>query len=149
MGAQSPVNLSDMNIDFHQIELEEGSRDVTTISAGDSLFRYKRLRFDKNSAPEQFENIINQTIAGYPEVTNIVDGMVTSISYLRSLLKLSKDTSKRSKAENKGHLFHLSFQFVALKFGSKFGHKLIQNYNSFAGSNLLVKAGKLGRKGLI
>ena len=27
----------DMNIWFHQIELEEGSRDITTFSAGDSL----------------------------------------------------------------------------------------------------------------
>ena len=43
---------------FHQLELEKGSRDVTTISAGDLLFRYKRLSFGINSAPEQFENMI-------------------------------------------------------------------------------------------
>ena len=42
----------DMNMGFHQIELEESSRDITTFSAGDSLFRYKRLRFGINSARE-------------------------------------------------------------------------------------------------
>ena len=35
----------DMNMGFHQIELEDASRDITTFSAGDSLFRYKRLSF--------------------------------------------------------------------------------------------------------
>ena len=37
---------------FHQIELEKGSRDITTFSAGDSLFRYNRSSVDINSAPE-------------------------------------------------------------------------------------------------
>ena len=35
----------DMNMSVHQVELEEVSRDITTFSAGDSLFRYKRLSF--------------------------------------------------------------------------------------------------------
>ena len=35
----------DMNMGSHQIELEEGSRDITTFSAGDSLYHYKRLSF--------------------------------------------------------------------------------------------------------
>jgi len=29
----------EMNMGFHQTELEESSRDITTFSAGDSLFR--------------------------------------------------------------------------------------------------------------
>ena len=34
-----------MNMEFHQIELEERSRDIATFSAGDSLYHYKRLSF--------------------------------------------------------------------------------------------------------
>ena len=34
-----------INTGFHQIQLEEWSRDVTTFSAGDSLYRYKRPSF--------------------------------------------------------------------------------------------------------
>ena len=37
----------DMNMGFHQIELEEGY----------SLFRYKRISFGINNAPEQYHNI--------------------------------------------------------------------------------------------
>ena len=66
----------DMNMSFHQIELEESSRDITTFSAGDSLFRYKRLSFGINSAPEQYQKIVRQTIAGCPGSTNIADDIV-------------------------------------------------------------------------
>jgi len=46
-----------------QIELEEGSRDITTFSAGDSLYRYKRLSTGVNmNAPEQYQNIIRHSI---------------------------------------------------------------------------------------
>ena len=48
----------DMNMGFHQIKLDESSSDITIFSAGDSLFRYKRLSFDINSAPEQYQNIV-------------------------------------------------------------------------------------------
>ena len=34
-----------MNMEFHQTELEERSRDIATFSAGDSLYHYKRLSF--------------------------------------------------------------------------------------------------------
>ena len=66
----------DMNMGFHQIELEEGSRNITTFSAGDSLFCYKRLSFGINSAPEQYKKIVRQTIAGSPGATNIADDIV-------------------------------------------------------------------------
>ena len=66
----------DMNMRFHQIELEERSRDIKTFSAGDSLYRYKRLSFGENSAPEQYQNIIRQKIDDCPGVTNIADDIV-------------------------------------------------------------------------
>ena len=66
----------DMNMGFHQIELKEGSRDITTFSAGDSLFHYKRLSFGVNSAPEIYQNIVRQTIAGCPGATNIANNIV-------------------------------------------------------------------------
>ena len=66
----------DMNMGFHQIELEEASRDITTFSAGDSLFRYKRLSFGVNSAPERYQNIVRQTIADCPVAINIADDIV-------------------------------------------------------------------------
>ena len=63
----------DMNMGFHQIELDEKSRDITTFSAGDSIYRYKRLSFGINSAPEMYQHIINQVIADCPGADNIAD----------------------------------------------------------------------------
>jgi len=76
MNGSTVFSKLDMNMGFHQIELEEASRDITTFSAGDSLFRYKRLSFGLNSAPEQYQNIIRQTIADCPGATNIADDIV-------------------------------------------------------------------------
>ena len=76
MNGSTVFSKLDMNMGFHHIELEEASRDITTFSAGDSLFRYKRLSFGVNSAPEQYQNIARQTIAGCPGATNIADDTV-------------------------------------------------------------------------
>ena len=59
-----------------QIELEEESRDITTFSDGDSLYRYKRLM--NMNAPEQYQNIIRlwHAIADCPGATNIADDIV-------------------------------------------------------------------------
>ena len=76
MNGNTVFSKLDINMGFHQIELEEGSRDITTFSAGDSLYRYKRLSFGVNSAPEQYQNIIRQTIADCPGATNIADDLV-------------------------------------------------------------------------
>ena len=60
-----------------QIELEEESRDITTFSDGDSLYRYKRLSSGMNmNAPEQYQNIIRHAIADCPGATNIADDIV-------------------------------------------------------------------------
>ena len=90
----------DMNMGFHQIELEEGSRDITTFSADDSLFRYKRLSFGVNSAPEQYQNIVRQTIAGCPRATNITDDIVvhgkTTEEHDRNLVMLLNRLQERN-----------------------------------------------------
>ena len=76
MNGSTVFSKLDMNMCFHQIELEEASRDITTFSAGDSLFRYKRLSFDVNSAPGQYQNIVRQTSADCPGATNLADDIV-------------------------------------------------------------------------
>ena len=89
---------------FHHIELEEGSRDIRTFSAGDSLFRYKRLSFGINSAPEQYQNIIRQTIAGCPGATNIADDIVvhgkTAEDHDRNLITLLDRLQERNLTLN-------------------------------------------------
>ena len=43
----------DLSRGFHQIELDAASRDITAFATHDGIFRYKRLSFAVNAAPEK------------------------------------------------------------------------------------------------
>jgi hypothetical protein len=66
----------DLNMGYHQIELEPQSRNITTFAGPDSLYRYKRLIFGVNMATEKFQHIIGQVIHGCPGANNISDDII-------------------------------------------------------------------------
>ena len=66
----------DLKWGFHQIELEEQSRDVTTFVTHRGLYRYKRLMFRITSAPEKYQKIISDVIQGCDGVANITDDLI-------------------------------------------------------------------------
>ena len=66
----------DLRWGFHQIELEDDSRDITTFATHDGIFRYKRLSFGVNAAPEKYQHIISQAMAGLGGVSNIADDLI-------------------------------------------------------------------------
>lgn len=49
---------------FHQVELTEASRDVTTFITNRGLFRFKRLPFGLVTAPEIFQRIMEEMLSG-------------------------------------------------------------------------------------
>lgn len=49
---------------FHQVELSEDSRDVTTFITNRGLFRFKRLPFGLVTAPEIFQRIMEEMLSG-------------------------------------------------------------------------------------
>ncbi|PFX14782.1 Retrovirus-related Pol polyprotein [Stylophora pistillata] len=69
----SKLNLC---LGFHQTELDEDSRDITTFATHDGLFRYKRLSFGVNSAPEKYQQIIRQVVSDIGGVQNIADDLI-------------------------------------------------------------------------
>ena len=50
----------DLNSAYHQLELDESSRYITTFTTHQRLFRYKRLNFGTSSASEVFQSTIQQ-----------------------------------------------------------------------------------------
>ena len=66
----------DFCMGFHQVKLAEESRDLTTFVTPDGLFRYKRLSFGVNSAPEKFQHIVREVLAGCDGVVNIHDDII-------------------------------------------------------------------------
>ncbi|XP_062713907.1 uncharacterized protein K02A2.6-like [Aedes albopictus] len=49
---------------FHQIELDDDSRDVATFITNKGLFRFKRLPFGLVTAPEIFQRIMEEILSG-------------------------------------------------------------------------------------
>ena len=66
----------DLRWGFHQIELDADSRDITAFATHDGIFRYKRLSFGVNAAPEKYQHIITQSMAGLRGVANIADDLI-------------------------------------------------------------------------
>ncbi|RUA05255.1 MAG: hypothetical protein DSY43_04955 [Gammaproteobacteria bacterium] len=66
----------DLKWGFHQIELEEESRNITTFITHKGLYRYKRLMFGICSAPELYQHIIQQVLVGCEGAYNIHDDII-------------------------------------------------------------------------
>lgn len=66
----------DMNQGFHQVELDEESRDITTFSTPFGLYRYRRLTMGVNASPEYFQYIIQQALSGLEGVQNMADDII-------------------------------------------------------------------------
>ena len=67
----------DLNQGYHQFELDEKSRGITTFSTHCGLFRYKVLNFGTSSAAEIFHEEIRKIIAPIPTcVKNIYDDVL-------------------------------------------------------------------------
>ena len=66
----------DFNKGFHQLELAEESRNMTVFASHVGLYRYKRLNFGVNVAPEIFQNEIRQVLTGLEGTLNISDDII-------------------------------------------------------------------------
>lgn len=66
----------DLKWGYHQLELAEESRVITTFITHKGLYRYKRLMFGISSAPEKYQQVIQQVLQGIEGVKNISDDIV-------------------------------------------------------------------------
>lgn len=61
---------------FHQVEISENSRGITTFITKRGLMRFKRLIFGVCNAPELFQKIMEQILAGLDGVANYMDDII-------------------------------------------------------------------------
>ena len=61
---------------FHQVELSEASRPITTFATHKGVFRYNRLMFGVSSVPEMYQRVIQQVSEGCDGVINIHDDII-------------------------------------------------------------------------
>nr|CAH7764304.1 unnamed protein product [Callosobruchus chinensis] len=61
---------------FHQIEISEPSRYITTFITNKGLFRYKRLMFGITCAPEIFQKILERILQSCEGTVNFIDDIL-------------------------------------------------------------------------
>ena len=66
----------DLKWSYHQIELTEDSRKITTFITHKGLFRYKRLMLGILSAPEMYQQVVQQVLKGIDGCHNISDDII-------------------------------------------------------------------------
>lgn len=66
----------DIKSAYHQIELSEESRDITTFVTEMGLYRYKRLMFGISCAPEIFQRIMRAVLKGCEGTINFIDDIL-------------------------------------------------------------------------
>ena len=66
----------DLRKGYHQIELSENSRDITTFRYQNGIYRYKRLVFGLSSAFELFQHQITSLFSNLPGIENISDDII-------------------------------------------------------------------------
>ena len=69
-------SVIDLNQAYHQLELDEGSRFITTFSTHVGLRRYKRLFFGLNSAAEIFHNTLREILSDIEGAINSSDDIL-------------------------------------------------------------------------
>ena len=66
----------DLTAGYHQLELTEESRNITTFTTHVGLRRYKRLNFGVTSAAEIFQNAIAEMLSDIPDALNTSDDIL-------------------------------------------------------------------------
>lgn len=76
---------------FHHVELEENSRELTTFMAEDGMYRFTRLVFGVNCAPEKFQEIMERILRGIEGIIIFIDDILI---FARNQEELTERTNK-------------------------------------------------------
>ena len=78
IGQAKVFSKLDANSGYHQVELDEDSRLLTTFITSHGRFAYNRLPFGISSAPEFYQKQVSSIIAGLAGVVCLMDDIVVS-----------------------------------------------------------------------
>ena len=79
LNGSSYFSKLDLSSGYHQLELDEESRDITTFVTHKGLKRFTRLNFGTNSASEIFQNVIQTTFQDIEGCLNVSDDVSDDI----------------------------------------------------------------------
>jgi hypothetical protein len=102
----------DLSQAYHQLELDEASRYITTFSTRVGLFRYKRLNYGTNAAAEIFQNILQTQLQGLTGVKNIADEDILVYGKTRQDHDMNLDNCLERLSDKGLRLNHAKCSFV-------------------------------------
>ncbi|KAK7105707.1 hypothetical protein V1264_012941 [Littorina saxatilis] len=76
MNGSTVFSKLDLKWGFHQLELDEESRSITTFATHNGLYRYRRLMFGISSAPELYQHTIQQVLQDCEGAKNMSDDII-------------------------------------------------------------------------
>lgn len=90
----------DLTSAFHHVELEESSRELTTFLAEDGMYRFTRLVFGVNCAPEMFQQIMERILRGTKGTIIFIDDVLIFAEAEEELRARTGIVVNRLKANN-------------------------------------------------
>ena len=133
----------DLTSGYHQIELDEDSRHLTTFATHKGLFRYTRLNFGLSSSAEIFHHEIQQCLEEIPGALNISDDILifgkdqeSHDAALQNVLEMFRQKNLRANfskcAFNKKNLDFFGYHFSH--------HGIAPSHHGIAPSQQKIKA---------
>ena len=105
LNGSTVMSKMDLRLGFHQLELHEDSRPITTFATHLGLFRYTRLFFGVNSAPELYQHVLRQVLRNCEGTANIADDIIvhgkTKDEHDKRLLKVFQTLSEAGLTLNR------------------------------------------------
>lgn len=90
----------DLHSAFHHVTISEKSRELTTFMAPSGMFRFKRLVFGVNCAPEIFQRIMERILEGITNVIVYIDDILIFAETKGELRVTTDEVLKALKRNN-------------------------------------------------
>lgn len=90
----------DLTNAFHHVALDEESRELTTFMAPNGMYRFKRLVFGVNCAPEIFQRIMEEILVDIPKVIVYIDDILIFANDAEELRNTTEKVKAALKASN-------------------------------------------------
>lgn len=115
----------DLTNAFYHLELHEGSRDLTTFLSEDGMYRFTRLMFGVNCAPEIFQREMSRILEGVKNIIVYIDDILIFAENLEELRKTAAEVLRILRVNNLTiNADKCEFDKTRIKF---LGHELDQN----------------------
>ena len=82
MNGSKVFSKLDLKWGFHQLELSDESRPITTFATHMGMYRYKRLMFDVTSAPEIYQFTIQNVLSDCEGARNMTDDIIIHADFV-------------------------------------------------------------------